>query len=326
MEKLTIREIEVYKKMLASMVVENKADEEKQKRFSPGKEFGKAVYNSFSDNELLGLLKMRAKVIDHTPSQNEVPRVFRDYLKLRFGKWAYAVKKSGLNKAAGKGGKSFEAMEKDIKEKKDLLNQLRKISIERGYIIHPHQIPELQNKIRKFFKNWNDVVTEMNLDLGENRGGNIQKIGEIDEDTARVLEDIKIKAYQRGRAPLKKEIDENTRKMLIKKFGTWRNVLFQIDLEPIKRIKPFANTYLDHRKKDKIGTHERALKDCYYRILNLDEEDKKILWEIKKRWDEKGKKPEKTDFPREKIKILSKKCGSWKNIIYQIETNFEDRK
>lgn len=71
--------------------------------YSTGSRVGQQVYRSFTDEQLLNYLVKTARDLNHAPSQKEMFWVLRDYIKLRFGKWPYALKKAGLSNSAGKG-------------------------------------------------------------------------------------------------------------------------------------------------------------------------------------------------------------------------------
>lgn len=57
---------------------------------------GRAVYQSFSDQELLDILRRAAEELGHLPSQKEVFCVHRDYIRRRFKNWPTALRAAGL--------------------------------------------------------------------------------------------------------------------------------------------------------------------------------------------------------------------------------------
>lgn len=65
---------------------------------------GKQIYASFTDEELLNVLREEAKKLGHSPAQKEIFWPLRIYIKIRFKKWPYALTKAGLSKSAGSGG------------------------------------------------------------------------------------------------------------------------------------------------------------------------------------------------------------------------------
>lgn len=57
---------------------------------------GEMLYRSFSDEELLDILRMEAAELGRVPAQHEVFCVYRDYIRRRFGNWIKALRAAGL--------------------------------------------------------------------------------------------------------------------------------------------------------------------------------------------------------------------------------------
>lgn len=57
---------------------------------------GRKLYRSFSDEELLDIIRREAETLGHIPAQREVFCVYRDYIRRRFGNWIRALWASGL--------------------------------------------------------------------------------------------------------------------------------------------------------------------------------------------------------------------------------------
>lgn len=282
------------------------------------KKFGKSLYESFSDEELLAILKKGAKILNHTPAQREVPQVFREYIKFRFKKWPYAIKAAGLSKAGGSGGKSFDQMEKDKEIVSNLMERLRVETYNRGYIPHPHQVEDIAIEIKKYFKSWKEVVENLNLDNDKITW----KKEAIESHIENLLEELKILCFDiLGRAPMKHEVDSQALKLLMGEFGSWRNILFQIGLEPLIRKKRFENTYLDHRKRERLKKHSKEIADYRFKVLNLSEMDIMDLSMIQRIKMSLDREINRNDVPYEIINRLMQKCASWQNIIYQLEVN-----
>lgn len=315
MRDLTSNEKILYKKTLRGLVLSDESGKQIE-NYDISKEFGKKLYDCFSDEELLEILRAKAKLLNHTPSQREVGNVFRAYIKKRFQRWPYAIKKAGLSKSSGAGGKSYDDIKKDEEEKRCILDEVKREALKRGYIPHPHQLPHLEKSIKKHFKFWGEVVELLDVDFQDSN----VKVKNPSPEVRELLEEIRILAYEKlGRAPLKIEVEKEKRDILRRELGSWRNILFQIDLEPVQKRKKFENTYLDHRKRTELGKHSRALKDCKYRVLNLDDKDMEDLKFIARIVEEKGKNIQRNDVPYEVVKRIGKKCGSWGNILYQID-------
>lgn len=58
---------------------------------------GRALYGSFSDRELLDILKREYDALGRVPSQRDVFCVYRDFIRRRFGNWVKALRAAGLN-------------------------------------------------------------------------------------------------------------------------------------------------------------------------------------------------------------------------------------
>lgn len=59
---------------------------------------GRAVYESYSDEDLLAVLHDAASRLGRAPTQDEVFSLYRIYLKARFGTWPAALKTAGMRR------------------------------------------------------------------------------------------------------------------------------------------------------------------------------------------------------------------------------------
>lgn len=59
---------------------------------------GRAVYESYSDQDLLDVLRDTSSRIGRAPTQEEVFSLYRIYLKERFGTWPAALKAAGMRR------------------------------------------------------------------------------------------------------------------------------------------------------------------------------------------------------------------------------------
>lgn len=57
---------------------------------------GMKLYQSFSDEELLDIIRQEALHLGRVPAQREVFCVYRDYIRRRFGNWIKALRAAGL--------------------------------------------------------------------------------------------------------------------------------------------------------------------------------------------------------------------------------------
>lgn len=72
------------------------------KEYSADSGIGRQIYASFSDEELLDLLREVARRLGRKPTQKEVYCVYRSYLRKRFGNWPQALQRAGLYKLKSK--------------------------------------------------------------------------------------------------------------------------------------------------------------------------------------------------------------------------------
>lgn len=276
---------------------------------------GRLFYNSLSDAQLLAILKDQASVLGHTPTQAEVFWVWRDYIRARFHKWPYALKAAGLSRSAGRGGKSMEQQLTEKAELEKLLMAVREKAYMLGRIPHPKDLPAVCNRVRKYWKTWGDVISAAEIDPGRLQEQATHQIENLEYKKEFV--EIRALAETLGRAPMPVEIEAETRKKLIAYCGSWRNTLYQIGLEPVRRINPFAATNL--RGSGPVNVKHRAvLYDCYYKVMNLSDGEKEDLEEIRRLALRLGRTPEKKEVPPAVRERLQSTCGSWQNTLYQI--------
>lgn len=100
---LTPQEAEQYRNMIQKWA--RQAPQEHTDSGEPGKSYpsftlssglGRAVYASYSDEELLDILRDTALQIGRAPTQKDVFSLYRIYLKARFGTWPAALKAAGM--------------------------------------------------------------------------------------------------------------------------------------------------------------------------------------------------------------------------------------
>lgn len=335
--KLTELQIERLKEKLHKLSIEKddtdykKDDRETNiwKYFSTSTFYGKQVYKSYSDEELVDILRERAKKLNHSPAQKEVFWIYREYIKLRFKKWPYALKTAGLSRAAGKGGKTIEQNQCEQEHLNALLDEIYKKALELGKIPHPKDLPNVCREIKKYYSDWGDVIAASEIDPKEFNNEIVYKIENLEPEYKVMLESILLYAKELNRAPIHGEIDEKVKHALIKRCGSWRNALYQIGIEPVIRIKPFAGIYIDHRSEKNRGHHTRVLYNCHYKLLKIDDETSRDLDFVKSIYEKTGKVPNKKDVPEELRKHLQQVCGSWSNALYQIgieQPKYNERK
>lgn len=281
-------------------------------------ESGKQIYQRLEDRYLLNILQTQAKYLGHSPAQKEIFWVWRSYIKKRFVRWPYALEAAGLKKAAGKGGKTTSQIQKEKDEYQSLLDEIRIISKRLCRIPHPQEIPELTSQLMKHTKNWNDIIRDAGLDQKFFREKAVYRVTQIKPEVAHDLETVRQLAYSLGRPPLKSEVPQEIRARLIKQYSSFRNVLYQIGLDPVTRINPFSSTYIRNQASQDSRMHRTDLHDCYYQIINPDAQTIKDLDELYKLRKKYNHLPEKKEVPPELRKRLQESCGSWANALNQL--------
>ena len=276
---------------------------------------GRQLYESCSDQELLALLRERAGDLGRSPAQNEVHWTCRTYLRARFKNWPNALRAAGLSRSAGRCGKGLEQVRAEEEEEAGrLLEQVRAARQTLGRMPHPSDLPEVLRGLRHRYKTWGEVLTAAGvLDTTP-----LPPLGPLEAEYTPLLESVRRRAEALNRAPLRREMDPHTVEALVKRCGSWRRVLEQVDLEPVRRIAPFSNTRLGDRSGKAPGHHRGSLHDCYYRLLHLDEvttRDLELVAETARRL---GRPPERREIPLPVRRRLQSACGSWSNALYQL--------
>lgn len=122
----------------------------------------------------------------------------------------------------------------------------------------------MREYLRSRFRNWPGALRAAGLSRSAGRGGQacqqsvqkelevrqllaqVRKLEDLDQEDRQRLDALQAIAQALNRAPMSREVEEGLRIALLQRFGSWRNALYQIDLEPVRRISPFVNAPL-HR-------------------------------------------------------------------------------
>lgn len=288
------------------------------KAFSTGETCGRAVYSSFTDEELLDILRLRTKELGHVPSQKEIFWVYRNYLRMRFEKWPYALKKAGLSTKAGKGGMTVSKMEQRNQRYAELMEMVRSKARELGRPPHMFELGSIQQELKGWFLTWAQVLDAAGIDRGWQQKEILYKARNLSAEEKDMLGEIQALACKLGRSPLRCEVTEEMRRRLNSRCGTWRNILYQIDLEPVAKISPFGNTYLD-RGKEQRKKHRDVLENSLYKLVSPDAEIVRMLAEVKRIAEQLGRAPVKSEIPPRTYSCLTKKCSTYRNVLHQIE-------
>jgi hypothetical protein len=280
---------------------------------------GVQIYQGITDAQLTEVMIRMAEKLNHSPSQKEIFWVLREYIKRRFRRWPYALTAAGLDKLAGKSGKPLEQVKREKREYARLLAGVREKAMELGRIPHPKDMPETCAAVKKYVHSWRDVVRAAGIDQEFFIKNHVlYKIDHLEAPYSADLKTLRTYAEQIGRAPLRSEVNPVVKDRLIRRCGSWRNALYQVDLEPVISIVPFAKSYLDHRRQYTRKKHESVLRNCLYKVLHLDDELQKDLQYVKRLAEELNRVPVSNDIHPEMRRRLLAACGSWPNVLFQI--------
>ena len=320
-EEINKNQLLEQKKTLLDMIAEGpkfsgEAEEKGDDPYALDTEQGAQLYASFSDDELLELLRESARQLGRSPSQWEVHGILRIYLKTRFKNWPGALRAAGLSRSAGRGGISTEQMSRRNEEYQRMLDQIRRMAERLGRIPHPSELPEICQKLNKRYQTWGEVLAAAGVE--EAVAVHLQKEDGLNSDELRMLQELRALAERLNRAPLRGEVEKSLRESLLRRFGSWRNALYQVDLEPVRRITPFVNAPLQRGKDKQRAAHRQELYDCHYRLLKLDPQTQVDLELVRKLTQQLGRPPGRREVPAEVRVRLQNVCGSWSNALFQL--------
>lgn len=279
---------------------------------------GRAFYHSLTEEELLNILKKRAEELGRSPAKKEVFWVLREYIRERFQKWPYALKAAGLSKAAGKGGKSLSKQQEEAEEYQMFLNEIRKKAKEICRIPHPRDLPQISIQVAKYADNWGKVILDAGIDEAFFQECAVYKIKNLETECVEDLSEIRQLSRQLHRAPLMGELPEDLKERVVKRCGSYRNALYQIGLEPVKKRNPFFSAKTGDTEQIEKKGHLTNLQNCYYQVVAPDIQTQKDLEQLYQYWKEHGEMPDRKAVASELRKRLQQSCGSWANALYQI--------
>ncbi len=281
-------------------------------RFSLKYAGGKAIYESYTDEELLAILRQAAQRLGYSPAQKDIFCVLRSYIKHRFQKWPYALHKAGLRGLAGKGGQGDDPEGGPIEpEYAALLHQVAAKAEELGYPPTKRDLPEIAGALKQRFGSWPAVLRAMELAENHEWQEPVQLIEDLEPEYRELLQLVVNKARELGRTPLKPEVDADVRFRLRERCGSWRNVLYQAGL------KPLAGEALTQAKAD-YEQRQRLEEGLLYRIEHLEPEYQEMLEQVRHQAQSLGRSPLKEEVDRAVRQRLQERCGSWRNALYQL--------
>lgn len=280
-----------------------------------------AMCAALSDGELLDLLREIAGRLGHSPAQGEVHQLLRDCLRSRFKNWPGALRAAGLSRSAGRGGVTTEQMAREEAEYRQLLAQVREAAERLGRMPHPSELPEICGKLEKRCRSWGEVLSAAGAE--EAVAGSLRKAEDLGEEDRARLDRLRAIALALNRAPMRGEVEAALREPLLRRFGSWRSVLYQIDLEPVQRIAPFVNAPLRREEGRARAAHRGDLYDCRYRLLRLTPETEADLALVRELAEQLGRPPRRQEVSPEIRRRLQAACGSWSNALFQLDLREE---
>ena len=277
---------------------------------------GAELCAAFSDEELLELLRETARRLGRSPAQGEVHQLLREYIRSRFRNWPGALRAAGLSRSAGRGGQTCQQSVQKELEVRQLLAQVRERAKALGRIPHPSELPEVCQSLKKRYRTWGEVLSAAGAE--EAAAAGLRKLEDLDQEDRQRLDALQAIAQALNRAPMSREVEEGLRIALLQRFGSWRNALYQIDLEPVRRISPFVNAPLHREAGRSRAAHRWDVYDCHYKLLRLDQKTAANLELIRHMAQQLGRPPRRREVPPEIRLQLRAACGSWSNALFQL--------
>lgn len=202
-EKLTKVSLECLDTNLGNMDKESDG----WKHFSLSTASGRQLYESLSDEQLLKVLYDTAENLGRAPSQAELFWVWREYIKLRFKKWPYALKAAKLPTSAGKSGKTLEQVKADEQHIEFLLDKVRTKAFFLGRIPHMSDLPDVCSEIKRYMHTWGDVIAAAGLKKHLFLNTSAHVIEDLEIEYVILLDELKKQAKVLGRTPFRNEIN-----------------------------------------------------------------------------------------------------------------------
>lgn len=292
----------------------------------PDKPLGRQLYESFSDEELVAILKEAFDRLGRAPAQSDVFCFYRTYIKHRFVTWPAALKAAGISRALDYRTHRFPEEEYDRIENgepeiRELLIRLTERWVSLGYPPKRREFSASET-LKQRFGSWADALhaaegfemwqraNEEKIETRQQAYKEEAALPFSPRDEA-CLQELKDMAGLIGRTPLKTEVREQIRCKLRICCGSWDSVLRLAGLallegEALERAK------WDEQQRRKAGV------EALFRISDLEPEYIELLKEIDAVVKKLNRAPLKEEIDPEKRKRLQQRCGSWRNVLYQI--------
>lgn len=285
------------------------------KDFAPDRKAGRQVCESFTDDELITILRESYQKLGRAPVQSDIFCFYRIYIKHRFGTWNAALKAAGLSRALNTRANKPSAAECEMidREEPDIRALLIRLSERWTSLGYPPGRKEFADSIalKRRFGSWSAALNAVEgLDVYQRslKGSDMSSLSPEEKD---FLQELKETSVKLGRTPLKIEIPEETRCRLRICCGSWEEVLRYAGLVPLVG---------DELKRAEWDAEQRLKgKNLLFRISDPEPEYRELLEELKSLVKILGRAPLKEEMETSKRKKLQERCGSWRNALYQID-------
>lgn len=277
--------------------------------YAPDAILGRDVCNSYSEEDLIAILRKRTEQLGHAPSQAEVFLFYRTYIKHRFGTWPAALRAAGLSRAQTEIRALQEDWEPLWREEHPCCCDLIRLS-ERweslGYPPKRTELPEEGMRLKIRFQSWSSVLNAARaLDAWLDREKTPEPQNLPDFESLRAI------AERLGRTPLKAEVPEELRVRLRCAVGSWNRVLKQAGLTP-------HNEEMARQAEEDRACRSRAGNGPIWKAEQLSDADRAMLDQLQRLCRKLGRAPRKEEAPPELRTALIGRFSSWRNALYQI--------
>ena len=250
------------------------------------------------------------------PAQKEIYWAWRAYLRQRFGKWPYALTAAGLSKSAGSGGKSLSRQEEERRQRAALLPRCEGRRRARQ-VPHPTDLPGLRGPAQEYARPtcWPPRRGARAHRPPRDRSGR--------GAAGPCWRCSRPRPWSWAMRPPAQRGGRDHRGTLVNRCSSWRNVLYQIGLEPVVHISPFSGRGPGPAPRQdpspgKVTAPIRLLPAFSPRPGHTAQPDSgggagPSL----------GCPPKRGEVPAQVRRQLQDACGSWANALYQLGLHTE---
>ena len=273
--------------------------------FDPRTPRGRQIYNTYTDDELLTVVRRTAGRLGRPPGSTEVYCIYVRYLRYRFGTWPEIIKASGLVEKPEADSGRVSALLTDAGETE--LRHLFMLLAAREFTEHiptKKRAKAASAALVSYFGGKENVGLAI-LQLEEKEKCRIcPDPCDSDRDDKR-LYIIKEKNEELGRTPLLMELPFDSAFDLWRQFGSWHAVLAAAELKPLS-----GDTLIRARTEYAMKT---ASPDNFGKEMTPEMRDD--LLQICKLARELGRAPAKGEIPENVFRRINKAFGSYRAII-----------